>query len=50
MAAEKFCLANGLIYKITEPRKLSDSEILEIYKNGKIKFIDRYKWEMGKSI
>jgi predicted RNA-binding Zn-ribbon protein involved in translation (DUF1610 family) len=41
-AAELFCKENGYEYRIIDPIKLSDKDILEVYKKGTLKFIDRY--------
>lgn len=42
-AAEEFCKKNGLIYKLREVPKMSDDEILLLYQNGELVWIDRYK-------
>jgi len=43
LAAEKFCKDNGYIYKIVEPIRLSDIEIMALHKSSLIKFTDRYE-------
>ncbi len=40
--AIKFCKKNNLKFEFVEPKRLSDNEILELYKKNKIKLIDRY--------
>lgn len=42
-AAENFCENKKMKYKLTEVRKLTDKELLDLYQNGKIKFIERYE-------
>lgn len=42
IAAEKFCKKSGYNYIMIEPEILSDKDIKELYKSGKIKFIERY--------
>lgn len=37
-----FCNNNNLIYKLTDIENLSNKEILNLYRNGEIKFIERY--------
>lgn len=41
-AAENFCKNKGYQYEIIDPVKLSDSEIVDLYNNKVIKFIDKY--------
>lgn len=40
--AEIFCRENGFIYEMVDPVRLSDDDILRLYKSGDLKFIDRY--------
>lgn len=42
-AAIEFCAARGLEYQIVDPPMLNDDEILGLYKDGAIKFIERYE-------
>jgi hypothetical protein len=42
-AAEEFCLNNGLIYKLREVSKLTNDEILSLYQNGDLVWIERYR-------
>ena len=41
--AEIFCEKNGLTYEIIDPIKLSNKDILNLYKLGHLKFIDKYE-------
>ena len=49
-AAEEFCKKNNLIYKLRDIPKNSDSEILSLYKNGDLIWIDRYKEKFEKRL
>ena len=42
-AAKKFCKENGYEYEMVEAKRLKDDQILDLYKKGLIKFIDRYE-------
>lgn len=42
-AAEQFCKERGLIYKLTYCSKLSVEQMVELYINNDIKFLDRYE-------
>ena len=42
-AAEKFCKKNGYEYEMVEGLRLKDEQILKLYKDGEIKFLDRYE-------
>ena len=41
-AAEKFCLARGWVYELVTPKMLSDKEILVLYTQKDLKFMDKY--------
>lgn len=41
-AAQKFCKKNGYEYKEVDPKKLTDDDIINLYRSDLIKFIDRY--------
>lgn len=43
IAAENFCNLNGYKYILIDPEKITDEKILYLYKNGNLKFIDRYE-------
>lgn len=40
--AEKFC-GDRLKYKLISPKILTDDEIMKLYKDGKIQFLERYE-------
>jgi len=42
-AAEKYCLEKGWIYKLLEPEKLTNEEIIALYDNKEIKLLPRYE-------
>jgi len=42
-AAISYCLDNGLVYKIIEPKKLNTEEIKNLYMSGEIVFTKRYE-------
>jgi len=42
-SAELWCIDNGYKYKIVEPKILTESKILNLHKNGKIKFLEKYE-------
>jgi len=42
-AAEEFCQKNDLIYKLRDIPKMSDDEILSLYVNGELIWIERYR-------
>jgi len=42
-AALLFCEKNGYIYKIVNPKRMGNKEIMDLYNLGNIKFIDRYE-------
>jgi hypothetical protein len=42
-AAKIYCEENDLIYKLREPPKLSDEDILKLYNEGNLVWIDRYQ-------
>lgn len=42
-AAERWCDKNGYTYKIVEPKIIEKSEIIDLYINGQIKFLEKYE-------
>jgi hypothetical protein len=42
-AAKKFCKKNGYEYEMVEAKRMKNDQILDLYKKGLIKFIDRYE-------
>ena len=42
-AALIFCKLNGYIYKIVNPKRMKNKEIMDLYNLGSIKFTDRYQ-------
>lgn len=49
-AAVEMCKELGLIYKMVNPKKLTDNEIEILYNEGKIKFLDRYDEKFKKRL
>lgn len=42
-AAKEFCKQNNLIFKLTDPHKISEEKMIELYMSGDIVFIERYE-------
>jgi len=42
-AAEKFCVLRGLKYKLVSPRLLCYDVMVKLWKDGKIKFLEKYE-------
>jgi hypothetical protein len=46
--AKKFCEKNNMIYKITSPPIMETKELVMLYTEGKIKFVDKYEKKFQK--
>jgi hypothetical protein len=49
-SAKKICESNGLIFKVRDCPKIQESELISMYKSGKVKLIEKYEIEIKKKI
>jgi Zn finger protein HypA/HybF involved in hydrogenase expression len=48
--AKIYCESNGLVLKMRDCRKIKKNELIELYKSGNIKFIEKYELKINEII
>lgn len=48
--AKTYCESNGLILKIRDCRKIKKQELIELYKSGNVRFIEKYELKINEII